>query len=425
MSEFLQSPHLWGPGLLAMLGLALGSAFFSGSETALFYLSHDELRGFRSGNRRERMAAALLADADRLLTAVLFWNLVINLTYFAVSVVVAHRLIRAGQPTAAGIYGIASLIGIIVLGEVVPKSLAVVLRRPVATWVSWPLAAAVRLLDPILPPLQFITRLARRAFWPQIVREPHLDADDLERAVELSAASAEVIRQEREVLHNILDLSEITVEEVMRPRGTYLAKAPPLHLADLQGSLPPGDYLLVCAPDSEHIEAAVPLADFVEIPERNLEEAAEPVVHVPWCANLADTLTLMREQFAGVASVVNEYGETIGIVTFEDIMETILVPQASRAKRILQREPILEIAPGRFHVEGLTTLRHLCKRFGLEYEPDEDSHVTVSGMLNEQLERFPVVGDECHWRGYRFRVFDVTRHGQIRVVVERDPATVP
>jgi CBS domain containing-hemolysin-like protein len=108
-------------------------------------------------------------------------------------------------------------------------------------------------------------------------------------------------------------------------------------------------------------------------------------------------------------------------VTFEDIMETLLVPEASRTRRILQREPILEIAPGQFHVEGLTTLRRLCKRLGIEHEPDEDSHVTVSGMLNEQLERLPEVGDECRWRGYRFRVFDVTRHGQVRVMVEREP----
>jgi CBS domain containing-hemolysin-like protein len=231
-----------------------------------------------------------------------------------------------------------------------------------------------------------------------------------------------VIRQEREVLHNILDLSEITVEEVMRPRGTYVAKAPPVHLADLQGSVPPGDYLLILAEDGEDIEAAVPLADFVAVPEMHLESAAEPVVHVPWCANLADTLTLMREQFAGVAAVVNEYGEMIGIVTFEDIIETMLVPEASRTRRVLQREPILEIAPGRFHVEGLTTLRHLCKRLGIEHEPDEDSRVTVSGMLNEQLEHLPAVGDECRWREYRFRVLDVSRHGQVRVIVELEPA---
>ena len=68
------------------------------SETALFYLSHEELRGMRTGTARDRMAAALMRHPDRLLTAVLFWNLVVNLTYFATSVVVGmpEQLVSRG-----------------------------------------------------------------------------------------------------------------------------------------------------------------------------------------------------------------------------------------------------------------------------------------------------------------------------------------
>ncbi len=420
MNDFLQSAHLWAPGMAAMLCLILGSGFFSASETALFYLSHDELRSFRVGKPRERVAAALLGDADRLLTAVLFWNLVINLAYFAVSVVVAQRLDAEGQTAAAYTYGVASLFGIILLGEVLPKSTAVVFRRSLASLVSWPLALAVRLLDPITPSLRYVTLLARRAFWPHVVHEPYLQADDLERAVEASELSDEVIRQERQVLHNILDLSEITIEEVMRPRGTYVSQSVPVHLRDLNGEAPPGDTLIIQEQGTDEVDSAVPLADFAIVPDRNLEQAAEEVVHVPWCANLAYTLGLLRDRFCSVASVVNEYGETIGIVTYEDIIDTVLVPQPSRAKRVLRREPVLEIAPGRYHVEGITTLRYLCKRLDLEYEPEPDGQVTVSGVLNDRLERIPVVGDECLWRGYRFQVFDVFRRGQLRVTVSKE-----
>ena len=403
-----------------MLCLVLGSGFFSASETALFYLSHDDLRSFRAGKPRERMAAALLSDADRLLTAVLFWNLLINLTYFAVSVVVAQRLAHAGQTAAAGFYGLATLLGIILFGEVLPKSTAVVFRRPLASLVSWPLAFAVRLLDPIIPSLRYVTLLARRAFWPHVSREPYLEADDLERAVEVSELSDEVIRQERQVLHNILDLSEITVEEVMRPRGTYDARPVPVHLGDLNGEVPPGDCLIVQGQGADEVDGAVPLADSSHVPDRNLEQAVEEVVHVPWSANLAYTLGLLRDRFCSVASVVNEYGETIGIVTYEDIIDTVLVPQPSRAKRVLRREPVLEIAPGRYHVEGITTLRYLSSRLGLEYEPEPGGQVTVSGMLNDRLEHIPVVGDECTWCGYRLRVFEVFRRGQLRVTVAKE-----
>ena len=132
-----------------MLCLVLASGFFSASETALFYLSHDELRGLRASRPREHMAAALLSNPDRLLTAILFWNLLINLTYFSSSLVVAHRLGEKAGYGAAGGFSLLSLFAIILFGEVLPKSVAVVYCRRLALTVSWPLSLAVRILDPI------------------------------------------------------------------------------------------------------------------------------------------------------------------------------------------------------------------------------------------------------------------------------------
>ena len=71
MSEFAESVSIWLPGAVLMLGLVICSAFFSASETAFFFLSRDQIRRFGRGNSRERMVAALMADPDRLLTAVL------------------------------------------------------------------------------------------------------------------------------------------------------------------------------------------------------------------------------------------------------------------------------------------------------------------------------------------------------------------
>lgn len=405
-----------------MIGLIFASGFFSSSETALFYLSHDELRGLRVGSPRERMAAALLREPDRLLTAILFWNLVINLSYFAVSIVFVQQLVAQDHSAAAGMFGAVSLVVIIILGEVFPKSLAVVARLRVASAVSWPLAIAVRLVDPIVPPLNRITRLIRRTIWPHIRREPPLRAEDLERAVEISKLGADVVRQEQQVLHNILDLSEITVEEVMRPRGTYFTQPSPIHLDDLNRDVP-GGYVLIVETGSDEIEQAISLRSFVDVPQRHLEAAAEEVVYVPWCSNLAYTIQLLRDRFCSVAVVVNEYGESIGIATYEDIIDTVLMPAPSRAKRLLQREPVLEIAPGRYHVDGITTLRYLSKRLNIEFEPDSDSVVTVAGLLHEELEQIPVVGDECSWHDLRIKVIAAPRPGQIKVLITRKQPT--
>ena len=328
MDEFLQAAPLWLPGVVAMCCLVLASGFFSGSETAIFYLSRDELRSLQIGRSRERLVAALLRDPDRLLTAILFWNLLINLTFFAVSVATARRLMDHELPAAAGLVSVLSLAGIIVFGEVLPKGLAVAFRRPIAILVGWPLAVSVRVLDPVAPGLRGATRSLRRVFWPRLTREPYLEVDDLEKAIEFSNVGKDVIRREQQVLHNILDLSEMTVEEVMRPRGTYDVWAPPVHREDVRGRLNDTDYLLIQddAPDS--ISAAVPLNALPAIPPLNIEACGETVIHVPWCAPLSSTLEQMRSNLVSLAAVVNEYGETVGVLTYEDLVDNDPGPTA-------------------------------------------------------------------------------------------------
>jgi len=402
-----------------MCVLVIASGFFSSSETALFSLSQEDIRRFRVGNAPQRIVAQLSHNPDRLLTAVLFWNLLINLSYFAISVVVSQKLVRGGQQFAAGAFGIFGMVLIIIGGEVLPKSIAVVFPRRISMLFSWPLAIAVRLIDPISPGLNRITRLARRTFWPHLKKEPILDADDLERAVDLTNLDQEVARHERQVLHNILDLSEIRVEEVMRPRGSYVAIESPFSLSAVGHEPPPGDCVLLQEEGTEEISEAMLLLQFAHLPESALPRKTEPVIHVPWTASLAYTLQLMTGKFSHVASVVNEYGENIGIVTYDDIMDTVLSAEPSRARRVLNREPILEVAPGKYHVEGMTTLRYLARRLNLDYEPDTDGLLTVAGMLHEELEHLPQNGDECDCLGFRFRVIDATKQRQLRVMISK------
>lgn len=422
MTDLLPPLELWLPGAAAMLGLICASAFFSASETALFYLSHEDLRGMRVGSARDRVAASLMRQPDRLLTAILFWNLVINLSYFATSVVVARRLIDGGYRAAAGVYGFVGLLTIIVFGEVVPKTGAVVFRRGLASLISFPLALAVRVLDPITPGLAKLTLVIRRTLWPNLKRETVLEAEDLERAVEISDHGKQITDRERQVLHNVLDLSEIKAEEAMRPRGTFVVLTPPVQLADLRGEVLDAGYVMLQSSKKREVNRAIPLNEFSSIPDEHLEAAAEEVVFVPWCALLADVLELLRQKFCGVAVVVNEYGDTIGIITYEDLIDTMLSSQPSRARRILQREPVVEVSPGHYHVEGMTTLRYLCGRLGIEYEPPDEGVFTVAGLLHHELEHLPQIGDECDWTGYRFQVIESNDPKRLRVLCTQDSA---
>lgn len=424
MAELVQSLSIWLPGVALMSTLVLASAFFSSSETAFFFLSRDQIRGFSKGSGGQRMVAALMTDPERLLTAVLFWNLLINLAYFTVSFVITHRLSHAGHHRVAALVAIGSLVAIIVFGEVLPKSIAVTFRETVAPLVSWLLAAAVRVVDPILPVLGHVARILRRTFWPGIRPEPHLDPRDLEHAIDASAAMSEDMLQiEQQVLHNILDLSEIRVEEIMRPRSHCVMVAPDDTFASLRQPTQDLSYLLIQRPGEHHVRAAVAL-DGITVPATlPFRQLSEKVVCVPWCARLAWTFTELQRRYCGVAVVVNELGEMLGIVTYEDILETMLTERPSRTRRLLKREPVIRIGQNRFHADGLVTLRYLSSVLRVDFEPEDDEQYTISGLFHEELERLPRTDDHITWNGWRFAVIESDPKGKLRVLIEPMPTT--
>ena len=107
-----------------------------------------------------------------MLTGILFWNLVVNLVFFAVSIVVSQRLIAAHQSAAAGMFAFVALVLLLLFGEVVPKVVAATWRRPLAPLVAFPIRWLVRLLDPLLPVFRVLTAIARARSCRTFVRSP-------------------------------------------------------------------------------------------------------------------------------------------------------------------------------------------------------------------------------------------------------------
>ncbi len=215
------------------------------------------------------------------------------------------------------------------------------------------------------------------------------------------------------MLESIVLLSDIRAEELMRPRTQFLSYHPPVTLADLKARPPSGGYLLVTEADSEEVAAAIALDDVWRIPDGPLDLLAEPVIYVPWSTRAADVLELIRRRKREVAAVVNEFGETIGILTFDDILDTLFSGAPSRSERLLRRDPIRPVAPGVWHVTGMTSVRRLARYFQID-KPATHS-VTLSGVIQEVLERLPEPGDECQWGPFHFKVLDVPLRGQLLI----------
>jgi CBS domain containing-hemolysin-like protein len=409
------------PWLIVMLVLMACSAFFSGSEAALFSLRQRDRRRLQLGNRSQRQAAALLADPDRLLSAVLFWNLTVNMAYFAVASIVGFQLESAPDagPALAYAFAAVALLSIIFFSEMLPKTLAVIGARRLAGWVGLPLTIAVRVVAPLMPMLRGANLLSSRILWPRLTIEPYLQLSDLEEAIQVSTTDRHLADQEQIVLNNIVAMSDIRVDEWMRPRTQFLSFRPPVSLADLKGQMTPSGYVMITEEDSEEIVAAVDLYNLVRPLTGSLERHAVPVTFVPWCTTVADAYQAMVHSGSDVAAVVNELGETIGVVTFEDILDTVFTDEPSRSARLWDAAPLEQVDDGVWRVSGVTSLRRLAR--DLELDLASGKNRTVAGVVQETLQRLPQQGDEGNWGPFHFRVLETGGRGQMLIQLQRIP----
>jgi putative hemolysin len=321
---------------------------------------------------------------------------------------------QSGRSAVAGSFAVGSVLVMIFVGELLPKSVAVIRPPVLAATLAVPLQVLVRLLDPLLPAFRLTMLLSRRLIWPKFQPEPYLRVSDLERAVRLSTSDAAVVEQEQKVLESIVSLSEIRADELMRPRLQLRVFRPPVALADLGGQLPASGYLLITEPDSDEVARAVSLRNLWRVPAEHLEQLADPVAYVPWSTTVAQAVEVMHRQQRRVAAVVNELGETIGILLLEDVVDTIFGDTPSRSERLFKRLPIRQVATGVWHVTGMTSIRRLVRHFHLQ-EPPPTQSITVSGVVQEVLQRMPQAGDQCRWGPFQLKVLDVPQRGRLLV----------
>ena len=410
------------PWIIAMALLMAGSGFFSASEAAMFYLRPRIREKMQSGTAGEKMAFQLTERPERLLSAILFWNLVINIAYFAISSIVAVRLESNESRSVSVLFAMVSLLAIIFFSEMLPKNIAVLRPRQLASAFSIPLSFAVRVVDPIMPLLRSVNLISRRLIWPGFEPESYMEVADLEKAIEHTADNADLIKQEQTVMRNIVALSSNRVDEWMRPRTQFVTFQPPVSRLDLvKHGLPDSGYLLVSEPDSLEVSHAIRLDNQYELADEEIERFAEPVQYLPWCATVSEAFELMSQRQREVTVVVNEYGDTIGVLTIEDILETVFHDSPSRARRLLDVEPITKVDDSTWHVSGMMSLRRLAKQMEVEV-PEVDS-VTVGGVMQEVLQKLCESGDECEWGPFDLKVIKTDTPSGLLVQLKMRPGT--
>lgn len=370
---------------IAIAVLLAASAFCSASETALFSLDAAGRERAGPGARK------LLGNPQALLISLLLANLLVNVLVFALASGLAHE---GDEGFDAFLAGALALLGVLVVGEILPKSLA--LRAPVAVAriVAGPLAVLVAALTPLRGFVRVLLDLATRVLGDVAREEPRITADTLAEVLDQSAELGMLPAGEADLLAEVVELEGIRVREIMTPRVDMLA-------LDLEASEDDNIQLMaralarrltwlpVVRGHADQVAGSVRMRDLLAQPDRALRELVRPAHFVPEVAGVLDLLKHLREKKATEAVVVDEWGGTAGVVTIENVFEEIVGDL--RVEGEAPERPVVPLEDGGFRVPGGLSIRDWNERFNHEVVPE--GFETVGGFVTALLGRIPRAGD--------------------------------
>jgi Mg2+/Co2+ transporter CorB len=396
--------------LAAIFVLLVLSAFFSGSETALTAASRPRMHTLaQSGNSRAVLVNQLLDQKDRLIGAILLGN---NLVNIMASALATSLLIGVFGEAGVAYATISMTLLVLIFAEVLPKTYAFHNADRLALRVVPILRPVVSLLAPITRGVQLIVRGTLRLFGIRLLATFGSDEaeEELRGAIDLHSGESEEERHEREMLRSILDLAEIWIEEIMIHRKDVIAlniELPPETIVDEVLASPYTRIPLWRGkPDNIvgvlHAKAVLrALRSAGDNPAQiDIESIAGDPWFIPETTDLLSQLQAFRSRHEHFAIVVDEYGEFLGIVTLEDILEEIVGDIAD--EHDVEIEGVQVEDSGAITVDGRVTIRDLNRRFDWRLPSDEAA--TIAGLVLFEARTIPREGQVFAFHGFSFEI---------------------
>jgi CBS domain containing-hemolysin-like protein len=417
--------------ILLMLVLLAGSAVLSGSETALFALSRQKLREFHaSRNPLRREAAALMQHPARVLSSILIANTAINIGIFAVSVVLVSRAAHL-HPLVDAVVRIATVGAVLVLGDLLPKAVALSLAERLAPLLA-PIVAFVQLA---LSPLRWLLTVLiieplTRLVSPSRREGEGLSIDELQTLVELSARRGLISSYENDMLQEVIALPGIPVRAVMVPRVDIIAAPLDMPLEQVRNRM--REFRLTKLPvygrDLDDIRGLVYAKDIYLQPGEDLPHLLRAVDYVPVQCNLVQLIGHFRARQTQLAVVVDEYGGVAGLVALEDVLEQIVGDIVSAEERPPE-EATQRLDADTYRVSGDLSVRDLADALGTTLPEPADllspaaGVETLGGLIVSLLGRLPRVGDTVQFSGLELTVDRMRGRRIDRLLLRRVAAT--
>lgn len=431
-----------GTDILVILLLILVNGFFVAAEIAFVSVRRtrlDELA--ESGDRRAKRAQRLMRDPGRFLAviqvAITFLGALASAVAAVSIVTVVAAPLReipliAAQADTLALLLVTLVVSVvsIVLGELIPKGLALASPDRIALVVSGPIALFARIVSPLVAVLVLLTKVISKPFGIDPTRTPELSAAEIRLIVEQGSQQGVLEAEEEQMISAVMSLSDSKLHEVMVPRIDIIA-------IDQEASFDDAVALVLTEGHSrtplyqesvDHIVGILYAKDLLRIiaaggPRPRLRDIMRPALFVPESQSVDDLLHELQRRRVHMAIVLDEYGGTAGLVTIEDLLEEIV---GEIQDEFDEEEPMkVQVRDGEAILDGRADIDQLGTLIepALELEDDEE-YDTVGGFVYHRIGRVPVVGDTIEVDPFAITVVKVTgrRVGKVRVTWDREAA---
>ena len=406
------------PKIIVLLILLVGSAFFSGAETAFFNLSPRQVKLLKeSKHRLQRLTAKLVSKPDQLLNSFLFGNMAVNVLYYAVASVLIIRM-KDDSGLAAAVTALLSFIALVLFGEILPKSMAYANSRTLSVSIALPAYICLK----VFAPLEFVFKVLilepamRLLLGPK--RQPKvISVNEFKSLIETIRRQGLISADEDRLLAEVIELGFLKVRNVMRPRVDMIAcavmdsnrvareKMEKHHLTKLP----------VYVGEIDNIVGLVHLRQILLKADASLDRIVQKVNFVPEQKTVESLLEFFRRSRTDMAVVVDEYGGIAGSVCLEDIAEELL----GQIEPSGQIEPVQQTGPFEYRLAGNLAVHDWAEVFGIDLA--QTRQVTIGGLVTALLGKIPRPGDAAHLKNLKFTV----EKGQKRRKISPSPGFKP
>ncbi|MGC9080992.1 hemolysin family protein [Sulfurihydrogenibium sp.] len=397
------------------------AGFFAAVESSFFSLDRLKIKRLANKNNKSAKIVEFLRKRPKeLVITFLIGNELANVA--ATSLVASITITYFGKEYLL-IGSFISALLLLSLGDITPKIIGTNYPEKYALTVARPFYLFYILITPFRIVLLKTTEWILNKFGIQILSEEHkITEDDLRFIIHNAVDTKTITEEEKKLIENTFELSEKTVIEIMVPRRDIFAVEKGITVRELANLLEDKDYsrIPVYQRDLDNIVGIIHLKDIIflilEGKEEKIDNFIKPVLFMPEFTTLLDAMKKFNETQQHLAIVINEHGTTIGLLTYKDIIESIVgdIPEEFE----VEEPAIKQLSENVWILSGKTDVEFLTEEFNITLPEDYD-YDTVAGFVLSQLKDLPKEGDSFEYQGYRFTVLQMSFNRIEKVQIEK------